>query len=120
MTKFKQLRLVYEKIYTTTTDIAALIEKKEFDKIHDVVKAREPLSNLLSRAKISLSADDVIPADLEELIQKIDVLEQKNLEILQLVQLDLKSMMDSTKNKNKINSVYAPIENKPMLIDTRE
>lgn len=117
---YHQLKLICEKVYNISLEIADLIEKKAYEEVLPIVSRRDNLSVQLGQMLKSVPNQDELPEDIKELILNIKNKEEKNLEQLVTIKQDLRKQLDQTTKSSKLISAYSNEIIGSSLIDIKE
>lgn len=117
---YKQITLLYEKIYNTSVQVKTCLEEEDFDTLENIIEIRNGLYSQLDKIAGLYKDLDSYPSDLKNLIEKIKILEKTNLDNLTKMHAETKQKLSNENKKDKILNTYQPQANKSRIVDIRE
>lgn len=118
--EYNQLKLLYEKIYTISLEIRALIESGHYDDILLTASRKDKLLAQLEEVKNGLPEENEWPSEIKEMFNKIKLQELENMEKLEAIKGDIKKELEKISKENRLTSTYSPIIQESTIVDIRE
>lgn len=103
---YRQMELLYEKIYNISMEINRYIETEDYELILPAVNRREQMSVQLSQMLKQLPDKQDYPETIKEYMRKLKTQELKNMENLVEIKNKIKFELDKMNKDSKLLAAY--------------
>lgn len=117
---YKQLELVYEKLYAISLEIKKQIEEKDYNEILSTINKKDMLINQLNQTKKILTNQSEVPDFIKEMESKLNQQELDNMEKLEKARNELKNELNKLNKDIKLVSAYSQNDGASSIIDITE
>lgn len=117
--QYKQLQLIYEKLYAISLETSEMFSEKQYDSIIKSLEKKDKLIKKLYQTMKILKSES-IPEHIEELKNKFLNQEQKNIEDLKNIQFSAKIELNKLTKDIKLISAYSQNIHTASMVDIQE
>jgi len=117
--KYKQLKLIYEKLYALSLEVKEKIDKKFYHDIMPILQRKNSLLTNLQQTKKILKEKEY-PEFIKELENKLKNQELENIKRLDKLKNELKIKKNKLNKDIKLMSAYSQKEYSPKIVDISE
>ncbi len=108
MDNLKQLKLLFEELLYSVTQVSNLIEQKQYEEISAIVTRRQKV--IQDIANLKHSYNEKLPEEFNVISEQIKETETKNIARMEQLRAELIVELDKTKDKEKFLNAYSGLE----------
>lgn len=120
MMDYRQLKLVYEKLYSTSLEIADIITKAEYNDLETTIRIREDLLKRLNQVRGNSYNESEFPQEIQDLMQNLEAQDTKNIEVLEKLREEVRLELQKTNQNRKLISAYEQPNTAQNMVDLIE